>query len=89
VDDANTVSIRTVKLGDRIGTMWIVARRTKGGRARGGRGVEKARSGAASQPKPFLRETEMSKFFISRPIVAMVISILTVIVEPSRSQPYR
>ena len=54
VDDANTVSIRTVKLGDRIGTMWIVTEGLKVGERVVAEGIEKARSGAQVTPKPFL-----------------------------------
>jgi len=54
VDNANTVGIRTVKLGDRIGTMWIVVEGLNVGERVVAEGVEKARSGAQVSPKPFL-----------------------------------
>jgi RND family efflux transporter MFP subunit len=54
VDDANTVGIRAVKLGERIGRMWIVAGGLKVGERVVAEGVEKARSGAQVSPKPFL-----------------------------------
>jgi RND family efflux transporter MFP subunit len=54
VDSANTVGIRTVKLGDRIDTMWIVTEGLKVGERVVAEGVEKARSGAQVSPKPFV-----------------------------------
>jgi len=56
VDSANTVGIRTVKLGDRTGSMWIVAEGLKAGERVVAEGIEKARSGAQVSPKPFVEE---------------------------------
>lgn len=53
VDGDNKVSIRTVTVGDRVGSDWVIA----GGLQRGERvvaeGVQKVRSGAKVNPKPF------------------------------------
>jgi multidrug efflux pump subunit AcrA (membrane-fusion protein) len=54
VDTANTVGIRAVKLGDRIGTMWIVAEGLKPGERVVAEGIEKARPGIQVSPKPFV-----------------------------------
>jgi RND family efflux transporter MFP subunit len=54
VDRANTVSIRTVKLGDRVGSMWIVAEGLKPGERVVAEGIEQARSGSQVSPKPFV-----------------------------------
>ncbi len=49
----NKVSIRTVTVGDRVGSQWVIA----GGLNRGERvvveGVQKVRPGAKVNPKPF------------------------------------
>jgi len=58
VDDENKVSIRAVKVGDRVGSEWIIA----GGLKRGERvvveGVQKVRPGLRVNPKPFAEETK-------------------------------
>ena len=54
VDSANTVGIRTVKLGDRISSMWIVAEGLKAGERVVAEGVQKARPGMQVSPKPFV-----------------------------------
>jgi membrane fusion protein (multidrug efflux system) len=54
VNSANTVGIRTVKLGDRIGSMWIVIEGLKAGERVVAEGVDKARPGMQVSPKPFV-----------------------------------
>jgi len=54
VDSANKVGIRTVKVGDRIGTMWIVAEGLKAGERVVAEGVQQARAGTQVSPKPFV-----------------------------------
>jgi membrane fusion protein, multidrug efflux system len=54
VDGTNKVGIRTVKLGDRVGSMWIVAEGLKPGERVVAEGMQKARSGAKVNPKPFV-----------------------------------
>jgi len=54
VDSANKVGIRTVKLGDRIGSMWIVTEGLKAGERVIAEGIQQARPGAEVTPKPFV-----------------------------------
>jgi membrane fusion protein (multidrug efflux system) len=53
VDSANKVGIREVKVGDKIGSMWIVAEGLTAGERVVVEGVLKARSGILVSPKPF------------------------------------
>jgi len=54
VSSANTAGIRTVKVGDRIGSMWIVAEGLKAGERVVAEGVQKARPGIQVSPRPFV-----------------------------------
>jgi len=54
VDSANKVGIRTVKLGDRIGSMWIVTDGLKPGERVVAEGIQQARPGTEVSPKPFV-----------------------------------
>jgi RND family efflux transporter MFP subunit len=54
VDRANTVGIRTVKLGDRIGSMWIVTEGLNSGERVVTEGVQNARPGVQVSPKRFV-----------------------------------
>lgn len=58
VDGNNKVSIRTVKVGDRVGNEWVIA----DGLSRGDKivveGVQKLRAGATVNPKPFLAQAK-------------------------------
>src|SRR5271154_774702 len=54
VDSANKVSIRTVKVGDRVGSMWIGEEGLKAGERVVAEGVGKARPGMQVSPKPFV-----------------------------------
>jgi RND family efflux transporter MFP subunit len=56
VDGENKVSIRTVSVGDRVGTQWIVAEGLKQGDRVVVEGVQKVRSGMQVNPKPFAAE---------------------------------
>jgi RND family efflux transporter MFP subunit len=58
VDDENKVSIRTVKVGDRVGTECIVAEGLKQGERVVAEGVQKVRAGMQVNPKPFAAETK-------------------------------
>jgi RND family efflux transporter MFP subunit len=58
VDDENKVSIRTVKVGDRVGTECIVAEGLKQGERVVAEGVQKVRPGMQVKPRPFPAETE-------------------------------
>ncbi len=87
MDGENKVNIRTVTPGDRAGSDWIISNGLKAGRARGGRGRAEGASRIASKPETVCgakrdgggKVRPMSKFFINRPIVAIVISIVMVI----------
>jgi membrane fusion protein (multidrug efflux system) len=57
VDDANKISIRTVKVGDRVGNQWIIAEGLKPGERIVAEGVQKVRPGMQVNPKPFAAET--------------------------------
>jgi len=54
VDAANKVSIRSVKVGDRIGNMWIVEEGLKPGEQVIVEGTQKARAGTVVVPKPYI-----------------------------------
>ncbi len=58
VDGENKVSIRTVKVGDRVGTEWIVVEGLKQGERVVVEGVQKVRPGMQVNPKPFAAETK-------------------------------
>jgi membrane fusion protein, multidrug efflux system len=53
VDAENKVSIRSVKVGDRVGSEWIVAEGLKPGERVVVEGVQKVRAGMEVNPKPF------------------------------------
>ena len=53
VDSANMISIRTVKLGERSGSMWIVAEGLSAGERVVAEGLQKARPGVQVNPKAF------------------------------------
>jgi len=50
----NKVSIRTVKVGDRTGNMWIIEEGLKPGERVVAEGVQKVHAGALVNPKPFV-----------------------------------
>ncbi|MGD0544357.1 MAG: efflux RND transporter periplasmic adaptor subunit [Candidatus Acidiferrales bacterium] len=54
VDSENKVSIRTVKVGDRVGSFWIIADGLKPGERVVAEGVQKVRPGAQVNPKPYV-----------------------------------
>ncbi len=58
LDDQNKVSIRTVKVGERVGTEWIIAEGLKPGERVVAEGVQKMRPGMQVNPKPFAAETK-------------------------------
>ena len=53
LDDENKVSIRTVKVGDRVGAQWIIVDGLKRGERVVAEGVQKVRPGVQVNPKPF------------------------------------
>src|SRR5712671_3476391 len=58
VDDENKERVRTVKVGDRVGSEWIVAEGLKPGERVVCEGVQKVRAGMQVNPKPFAAETK-------------------------------
>jgi RND family efflux transporter MFP subunit len=56
VDDQYKVGIRTVKVGDRVGTQWIIADGLKRGERVVVEGVQKVRAGMQVNAKPFAAE---------------------------------
>jgi RND family efflux transporter MFP subunit len=58
VGDQNKVSIRTVKVGDRVGREWIITDGLKQGERIVVEGVQKVRPGMQVNPKPFAVEAE-------------------------------
>jgi len=58
VDGENKVSVRTVKVGDRVGTEWIVAEGLKQGERVVVEGAQKVRPGMQVNPKPFAAEAK-------------------------------
>jgi RND family efflux transporter MFP subunit len=58
VEDENKVSIRPVKVGDRVGSQWIIAEGLKRGERVVAEGVQKVRPGMQVKPKLFAAETK-------------------------------
>lgn len=58
VDAENKISIRTVKPGDRVGSLWIIAEGLQPGERVVAEGVQKVRPGMQVNPKPFVVETK-------------------------------
>ena len=54
VDANNKVEFRSVKVGDRTGTDWIIEEGLKPGERVIVEGLQKVRSGAAVDPKPYV-----------------------------------
>jgi len=57
VDGENKVSIRTVKVGDRVGSLWIIADGLRPGERVVAEGVQKVRPGAQVNPKPYVPDS--------------------------------
>jgi len=58
LDHENKVSIRTVKVGDRVGAQWIIVDGLKPGERVIAEGVQKVRPGMQVNPKPFAAEAK-------------------------------
>jgi RND family efflux transporter MFP subunit len=58
VDGENKVSLRTVKVGERVGNQWIIAEGLKPGESVVAEGVQKVRPGAKVNSKPFVAESK-------------------------------
>jgi membrane fusion protein (multidrug efflux system) len=53
VNSENKVEIRTIKIGEAVGSSWVVAEGLKAGELVVAEGVQKVRAGAQVNPKPF------------------------------------
>jgi len=60
VDGENKVAIRTVSLGESIGSQWIVTQGLNAGEKVVAEGVQKVRPGMRVNPKPFLAESNLT-----------------------------
>ena len=58
LDHENKVSIRTVKVGERVGAQWIIVDGLKPGERVVAEGVQKVRPGMQVNPKPFAAEAK-------------------------------
>jgi membrane fusion protein (multidrug efflux system) len=58
VDGESKVSIRAVKVGDRVSNQWIIAEGLKPGERVVAEGVQKVRPGMLVNPKPFATEAK-------------------------------
>jgi membrane fusion protein (multidrug efflux system) len=58
LDHENKVSIRTVKVGERVGGQWIIVDGLKPGERVVAEGVQKVRAGMQVNPKPFAAEAK-------------------------------
>jgi membrane fusion protein (multidrug efflux system) len=55
------VSVRNVKVGDRVGNLWIIADGLKPGERVVAEGVQKVRPGVQVNPKPFAAQSTAEK----------------------------
>jgi membrane fusion protein (multidrug efflux system) len=53
LDDANKASVRTVTVGDRVGSDWVISDGLKPGERVITEGFQKVRDGMPVNPKPF------------------------------------
>jgi membrane fusion protein (multidrug efflux system) len=58
VDDKNTVSIKAVKIGGTVGSMWVINEGLKPGERVIVEGTQKVAAGMTVNPKPFKNDTE-------------------------------
>src|SRR5256886_8267700 len=58
IDGENRVSVRTVKVGERVGTHWIITEGLKRGDRVVAEGVQKVRPGMQVNPMPFAGESQ-------------------------------
>jgi RND family efflux transporter MFP subunit len=54
VDDQDTVSIERVKVGEQVGTMWVISEGLKAGQRVIAEGAQNVRRGTKVNPKPFV-----------------------------------
>jgi RND family efflux transporter MFP subunit len=60
VDAANKVDIRFVKVGDRIGTQWLISDGLKPGERVVAEGIQKVRQGMLVKPKPYVAPSQQA-----------------------------
>lgn len=58
VDSANEVSVETVKVGDRVGSMWVISDGLRPGQRVIAEGVQKVLPGIRVNPKPFSEQVD-------------------------------
>ena len=58
VDNENKVDIRFVKVGDRVGSLWLISDGLKPGERVVAEGVQKVRKGLQVRPKPYLASNQ-------------------------------
>jgi membrane fusion protein (multidrug efflux system) len=58
VDSDNKVNVRTVQVGDRVGNQWIIGSGLSPGERVVAEGVQKVRTGAHVNPKPFAMQAQ-------------------------------
>jgi RND family efflux transporter MFP subunit len=58
VGSDDKVSVRTVTVGDRVGSEWVIAEGLKSGESVVAEGVQKVRQGAHVNPKPFVAQAK-------------------------------
>jgi membrane fusion protein, multidrug efflux system len=56
VDSENKINIRTVKVGERVGTMWVIDEGLHPGERVVVEGLQKVRQGMTVHPTPFVAE---------------------------------
>jgi membrane fusion protein (multidrug efflux system) len=56
VDSENKINIRTVKVGERVGTMWVIDEGLHPGERVVVEGLQKVRPGMVVHPTPFVAE---------------------------------
>lgn len=67
VGDDNKVDIRSVKVGERVGNMWIISQGLKPGERIVVSGVQKVKAGMLVNPKPFVAEPTPAPAIASSP----------------------
>ena len=85
VGEDNKVTVQTVTLGGRVGNRWIVQKGLDPGTrvivdaTTRAAGHAREAEGCSARGRPVAEELAMAAFFIRRPIVAIVIAIVTVL----------
>jgi membrane fusion protein (multidrug efflux system) len=61
VNPDNTVDVRTVKVGEQVGALWIIADGLKPGERVIAEGADKVRTGMQVNPTPFAAATAVAE----------------------------